>query len=352
MQNLINNFVKGTLRIAKGNITSSLEKGGLSMIDLNEFLVGLQSNWVKRTFNSTIDGWRTDINERCRGNVLITCPQLLDKNEHPTLFNIGTSFYEFKKRFYELNDNFMQSYVIGNPLLVVSRQEKAIFDTSVFNFNNNIVGLKICNFFNFDGSVKNANLISDITDTVLLDDDYGKFRSALLDSRYLAEKNSVKTDAPGLGLDEFITRFKKGSRPFRKVLGRGLDAKIKCKNKSNIKTFFRLIGIDVIDENELKKLNKQWGYNLLQNKTREFAFKFLNNILGLNTRVSHFNRTVSRECTFCVLKNVNNAPDECFLHLFFECNSVGPILDKFCNDYLGELNLNTPVKKRNSFFWV
>jgi hypothetical protein len=99
MQNLINNFIKGSLRIAKSNIATNIDKGGVQMIELNDFLTGLQCNWVKRAYNSTIDGWRFDMNKACFGNVLTTKPQLFDETEHPVLFTISASFYNLKKKF-------------------------------------------------------------------------------------------------------------------------------------------------------------------------------------------------------------------------------------------------------------
>jgi hypothetical protein len=69
---------------------------------------------------------------------------------------------------------------------------------------------------------------------------------------------------------------------------------------------------------------------------REFSFKFRNNILGINTRVSHFNRNVDRACMFCRITECNNAqlPDESFIHIFFECPSTKRVLDNFFTQYL------------------
>jgi hypothetical protein len=152
---------------------------------------------------------------------------------------------------------FFQSYLMGNPLLLQSRRDKVCFDTSIFTNNNDqcneLVQLKIKDFFDDDDSIKSIQSISDMTGVVLSNDNYEKFRVSLIDSKYLAERSSINIDTQSLSLDTFITRFKKGSRSFRKVLGRGVDSKIKCKNKGNIKTFFRLIELEIPDESELKK---------------------------------------------------------------------------------------------------
>jgi hypothetical protein len=117
-----------------------------------------------------------------------------------------------------------------------------------------------------------------------------------------------------------------------------------------VKTFFRLINLDVTEENVLKVVNVQWANRLLPNKIREFNFKFRNNVLGLNTRVSHFNQNIGRRCTFCTAARINPVPDESFLHLFFDCPAVGNILERFFNNFLPELNLDTGTKKKNYLF--
>ena len=57
-----------------------------------------------------------------------------------------------------------------------------------------------------------------------------------------------------------------------------------------------------------------------------FLFKFFNNILGINTRLSHFVPNHSRGCTFCTLNGTIPIPDETFLHIFFECGTVKEVI--------------------------
>jgi hypothetical protein len=72
-------------------------------------------------------------------------------------------------------------------------------------------------------------------------------------------------------------------------------------------------------------------------KVRDFIYKFRNNILGINTRVSHFANNVSRRCTFCALANERNIVDETFSHLFYEClhtnKTIKAFLQKYMNGY-------------------
>jgi hypothetical protein len=88
------------------------------------------------------------------------------------------------------------------------------------------------------------------------------------------------------------------------------------------------------DNKILKILNGQWALSYYPVSLREFIFKFRNNILGLNTRVSHFNNNVGRGCTFCAKAGSPNVPDENFLHLFFNCTHTKLVIDGLFTRYL------------------
>jgi hypothetical protein len=59
-----------------------------------------------------------------------------------------------------------------------------------------------------------------------------------------------------------------------------------------------------------------------------FKFKYYNNILGLNTRVTHFNADVNAACTFCSITGPWPAASETMLHLFFYCPYVAKLFKK------------------------
>jgi hypothetical protein len=96
-------------------------------------------------------------------------------------------------------------------------------------------------------------------------------------------------------------RFRKGSKQIRRVFELGVSSKIKVRNLARVTTFFRLIGSPKPEEEVCALLAKEWNTQCYPVKLREFIYKFRSNILGLNTRVSHFNLDVTRACTFCEL---------------------------------------------------
>jgi hypothetical protein len=147
-----------------------------------------------------------------------------------------------------------------------------------------------------------------------------------------------------LSLDKFITRFRRGSKPFRKIFSEFEYANLDVRKNRRTVTFFKLINLPVPAEDCVMILNSQWNTNAYPVKLRDFCFKFRNNILGLNTRVSHFNQNRGRGCTFCTIKGNIPVPDEDFLHIFFACPETKKVHDNFFNRYLPTFN-NGDVKK-------
>ena len=83
------------------------------------------------------------------------------------------------------------------------------------------------------------------------------------------------------------------------------------------KTFLRLTSLDNLVTSYLSNVHKIWSFNFFHNRTREFLFKFVNNGLGLNSRLVHFVEEIDPSCTLCSVSNIGPACVESFVHLFF-----------------------------------
>jgi hypothetical protein len=359
MQETINKFISGPMRIGLQNVSLNIAKGGLGMINIKEFIISLQCSWVKRAQSSQIDNWRTSLAKISGNNVLTTTPIGIDKNERPILYNISKSFYQFKECFYKINDNFLASYVMGNPLLINNSREKIKVGNDYIlgcfaapdPDPEQIANLKIHNFFTAEGDFLSRQDTNDILGLNFTVQGYQNIRECILDSnRVLQKVKTVSYDNTTVCIENFVKKFKKGSKTFRRTLETVRIGKIKCKTKSTVKTFFRLVDIPVPEEKVLEALNRQWSTHFLPVKVRDFIFKFRNNILGLNTRVSHFNQEVNRGCTFCSAKNIVPVPDESFYHLFFDCESVSVVFNSFFQQYMYDCNLLTHESKKKFLF--
>jgi hypothetical protein len=71
-----------------------------------------------------------------------------------------------------------------------------------------------------------------------------------------------------------------------------------------------------------------------------FAFKFYNNILGLNQRTVHFAINPVRHCQFCFAQGLANPPDESFVHLFSTCPTVTNWHNEFIHKHFNGINLD------------
>jgi hypothetical protein len=115
MQNLINNFCTGSLRIAAEKLYLPPAKGGLGLINLRETLTAQQTIWFKRALVSSRDNWRWDLWQAGCGNCLTPDPDLLGTLTNPILYNLTLSMRQFLTKFYTKENSFLDSYVLNNP---------------------------------------------------------------------------------------------------------------------------------------------------------------------------------------------------------------------------------------------
>jgi hypothetical protein len=112
-------------------------------------------------------------------------------------------------------------------------------------------------------------------------------------------------------------------------------------------TFINLTGIN-LGYNRLNNQYGSWNWSFLPNRFRDFLFKFFNNQLPINTRLSHFVPNINRSCTFCVIRRVPVPEDESFLHVFYVCHHVSHVHQWFLHTYFQGLQL-TNAEHKNLF---
>jgi hypothetical protein len=246
---------------------------------------------------------------------------LVSKEEHPVLHGLTVSFKEFKVKFLCDNKNFWNSNLCFNPLVTNTDGVPLINERWL---NRNIprieieegLALKVSDVLN-GWEIKRLDEIVDSTNIQLSLVSYMRLAEILTvtKNKWRRKINGIGT---GTSLVSFFGRFKKGSKKFRKFLqDRGPDNAIM--GLTVVKTFQRVSNVVINDSKTFKTLHGLWDNKGLSNQVREFAFKFFNNILGLNTRVSHFNNTRDRKCELCKRDKVTNPEDETFSHLFSRC---------------------------------
>ena len=143
---------------------------------------------------------------------------------------------------------------------------------------------------------------------------------------------------------EFMGSFKKGSKKFREILMYN-SKPVKLNQLQQVKTFKKITGTAEISEARLQGMHSMWNGHFLDSKTKDFLFKYYNNMLGTNQRVNKFNPEIDPSCTFCNLKNLLPAPLETFEHIFYNCPAVQKIISEFFSKYL-----NIPLVSSSIFF--
>ena len=163
-----------------------------------------------------------------------------------------------------------------------------------------------------------------------------------LDQRkYEMLKNGWKRIAKKLGnsgkkgdnIYSFISRPVKGSKRYQKILDCKKTNLCRALKLQQLKTYKKITGIENMTEIRAKSLFGAWNQHILGSDNRVFLFKFYNNILGTNLRVSKFNRDINRECTFCTLSKSFPAPREEFAHIFYFCPHSEKIIREFFSKY-------------------
>ena len=105
-----------------------------------------------------------------------------------------------------------------------------------------------------------------------------------------------------------------------------------AKSKTVIK-FLELTNLNYPGMEKITRNVSAWNNHGISNRIKTFMFKFYNNILGLNIRLSHFVQGQLRGCTFCT-GTVIPVPDESFIHLFLECPTTFEWHNSFLAKYI------------------
>ncbi len=164
-----------------------------------------------------------------------------------------------------------------------------------------------------------------------------------------SRKNDEQTFA--VSLEFFIKSFNRGSKPFRTILRYAENSRLSIENLNTVTTFFSLIGIPKCDESVLKKCWGMWNSTYIGNICREFIYKFYNNILGLNSRVSKFVPGHDAECTICKISGESRPlQQESFVHVFYECVHTDKYRDAISRALFPETINLTDNEKRAFWF--
>ena len=320
-------FVLKGFSISKSRIYQSPKKGGLGMINLENFVEGLQTAWVGRAIRECSDNWRYDILDYFNFDLESTEKRNTGVFLGTTLKNIVESTEKFLKQFTFVGNNFLKERLLSNSKFGYGRNMANKFDEGFWgeeNCNNRLLPkLSWTELVDANANFLNKDILCETTGLIMTNEKYQKLKNTyeICAKRYFKKTNKC------IGVTEFFEKNVKGSKRYRKIIENNTNEQ-KISNLTQFKTFKKnltdnegneRVAQNSIPESRLSAIYSSWTKIFYTNRQKVFLFKLYNNTLGLNTRVTHINNTVSPECTFCVIEKNLPAEKETMLHILYHC---------------------------------
>jgi hypothetical protein len=354
MQKILDDFAVGSMNYARGRITMPVEMGGLGLFDIEKFLISQQVGWIFKAHKSSRDNWRYKLRSLCNGNVLIASPVIIKKSANPILYGLSCSYARFRTGHDSLNNNFQAAFIMNNPIFFRGPRDKLTLTSTYLGLpetgNSIINSLTAKDFFNVQGLKSRLELLIDFRLDISLDG-YAALARCL--NHYV---NRMRPNTRNNGSCTTVTTdflpLKKPGKKIRTSLVKKTRKAFKVEDQQFCKTFLNVTVTFFPGEDIYSKRISFWNSTGILNRIRTFAFKFYNNLLGINTRLSHFVPNQQRGCTFCLISNNfnGNIPDETFSHVFYECDTVRDWHNRFSLKYLPENYFRNDQERRNFFF--
>ncbi len=349
---MLDEFAVGNSKIARDRITQSVEMGGLGLFDIENFLTSQQASWFFKAYHSSRDNWRYKLRALCNGNVLCAGPGIIQQTANPVLYGISCSFQKLRLIHDTCNSNFVNAFVLNNPIFFRGPGNKLPLTLTYLDLQetgNSLLAFRTAlEFFNVNG-IKTRIELSMEYNIQLSTPAYADLARCL--NYYVRRlKTNERNNGSKKKLFKEFGTIKKPGKKIRKSLVKKRRKNVELRTQTFTVKFLEITGTVFPGEKQYGSVISLWNSQGITNRARVFLFKFFNNILGINTRLSHFVPNHSRGCTFCQLSAVNPVPDETFSHLFLDCNTVRKWHDGFLADYFPNGYVRDELDRKTIFF--
>jgi Reverse transcriptase (RNA-dependent DNA polymerase) len=355
IQQLINAFVKGTLNLSTERIYLPPELGGLGMFDLKTFLQAQIVTWIARAYKLPADNWQYDLQSISpHNNIALLRPMDFEtRNDcNPILRNFAVAYKDFYGKYTQINGNYKSAYIFDNPAFKWGPDYTGLINKRTFGipfYNNNhllLRKLRYSDCFSANGFKSLAEFHTDGLPFTLAG--WMQLRACILHARDMLAKPDPVMENLNLPIEDFLGRFKKGSKKFRRVLDFDKIKSYDVTTARTVRTFFDLVNLPVPDKDSVTHALSSWKHFFIGNCQKEFVFKFRSNILPLNNRINAYDREVDPRCTFCRIADPATTTRESFVHIFYTCRFSSSYIAHI-TEYFFDLNLNELEMKM--FFW-
>jgi hypothetical protein len=219
---LITNFVKGKLNIARKRLYLKPEDGGQGLFDLSDFLDAQKCAWIKRSI-SLDEQWKVNLYVKNFGNVFNCKARNLDADELPILHNICSSFENVSDNFIKSHENFRNAYIFESKSITTNLETRQLLSRLMFTreyFSTNawkLYKLKYCNFYYDRDNIVSMVDIRNTTGLNLTDLQIFMFRGACSVAKTKYKKKDPVLEKT-VDIVTFLFRRKKGSSYIRSLL--------------------------------------------------------------------------------------------------------------------------------------
>jgi hypothetical protein len=126
MQKVMDDYCIGSIKIANNRKYLHPKMGGMGLINLKDYVTGIQCSWIKRLHCHCVDNWRFDMHQLSFGNVFALNSTFVSAIEHPILFDIVSSYEKFTTAHYGAGKNYLKMYIFKNPEVKRGRDDNGL----------------------------------------------------------------------------------------------------------------------------------------------------------------------------------------------------------------------------------
>ena len=254
-------------------------------------------------------------------------------NVNPILKYITESYENFYSCFSTINGNYKEAQIFDNAAFTRGPADNNKLDPDFFGlvfYAQNTDRIRELTFNNcFSG--RSFKTIAEFHDSGLPVTPAIWFR---LRGAILFAKNNLRkqddTDNTTETVVQFLSKIKRGSKPFRRILTWNQEASWNPLTQRTVAYFGELANTMLPNLTSLKFCLGLWNNSCLSNDFRNFLFHLRNNSLPLNNRLNAFDQDVSPSCSFCRIIDRETAPRDSFYHFFFRCPVTKRLLRGSC----------------------
>ena len=343
LQNKLNDFVKGGMKLRNNEIITSTGEGGLGIMNVHHMMRCIQAVFFKKNLINR-DLWSNIIRQSClNSDIEFVHEKVLNEKEFPLLFDMVKSVNLCKNLFNNLNGNIFKSNIFYNDL--IKDREGNIIERFSSDARWQLIKLKANKFVfgkllawnnqgNISGVLDKAGL-ENVIEMTLSREEYRELKNILM---FNSRKYKNRGGLSSVAFWKFYFRIGTTSRALRVLKVEG-----NIRSSSYFNYFKEKLGEPPTNIEFSKLYFSSWKVGYFSYELSNFFYNFSHNKIMTNDRLSKFSDT-DRSCPGCRLKKQLPAQSDSLMHGYFFCPLARmyiEIYEKFSGYTINEQN----------FFW-